>query len=293
MQMQSDHALAGLCAGLASTILLYPLDLIKVRFQVHDGTGGAYQNVWRSFWEIKRNEGFRGLYSGVIPAVLANSLSWGGYFYFYENSKRRKQHALVKSSSGRRSLGTTDHLLASTEAGMIMVAFTNPLWLIKTRLQIQGGDTNVRQYKGLSDAIMRITKEEGILGLYKGAGPALLLTSHGAVQFAVYEHLKKITDSDKGPKAWVSVMTGITSKLIATVVTYPYQVIKSRLQRQKSHDNSKTYRGMWDATTRILRYEGIRGFFKGLSANCLRVAPSAGITFLVYEETVKLLKVLH
>ena len=80
-------------------------------------------------------------------------------------------------------LRTSDHLLSGIEAGSVMVFITNPFWLLKTRLQLQGaaGQGSLR-YNGPRDAIRTILKEEGVLGFYKGIIPALLLTSHGAVQ---------------------------------------------------------------------------------------------------------------
>jgi solute carrier family 25 folate transporter 32 len=80
-----------------------------------------------------------------------------------------------------------------------MVFVTNPVWLIKLRLQLQMKRTasehihakNITQYDGFVDAFRKIIKADGVLGLYKGTGPALLLTSHGGVQFVVYEYLRK------------------------------------------------------------------------------------------------------
>ena len=77
-----------------------------------------------------------------------------------------------------------------------MVFLTNPFWLIKLRMQLQmkqaSQQLNIKQpYNGIFDAARTIVREEGFLGLYKGTGPALLLTSHGGVQFVVYEFLRK------------------------------------------------------------------------------------------------------
>ena len=73
---------------------------------------------------------------------------------------------------------------------------------MKTRLQLQ---TNKR-YKGILDAFSRIIKEEGWLALYRGILPALFLTSHGAVQFVVYEKLKEMrppsTTRGRSEKRW-------------------------------------------------------------------------------------------
>jgi len=69
---------------------LYPLELVKTRMQVIDTPDHVYRTIRRAIPTIIRNEGFRGLYQGLTPAVFAASGSWGGYFYFYESSKNRK-----------------------------------------------------------------------------------------------------------------------------------------------------------------------------------------------------------
>lgn len=183
---------------------------------------------------------------------------------------------------------------------MINVLIFNPIWLIKTRLSIQGANPTAKQYKGFVDALITIPKEEGIRGLYRGMVPALFLTSHGAIQFSVYEMMKKLyekhynqsqsqsqtqTQQSKQP-AIVSIVSGGLSKIIAATITYPYQVIKSRLQHR---ENLNHYNGTIDCFLKIWRNEGIIGYFRGVVPNALKVAPSAAITFLVYEETLKLL----
>lgn len=164
---------------------------------------------------------------------MASAVSWGGYFYFYETAKKRKRDAV-----GNTTTDAFDHLLAGVEAGSIMVVLTNPLWLIKTRLQIQGRDQALKKYAGTTDAIRTIFREEGVQGFYKGFVPAILLTSHGAIQFAVYEYLKALYarsyshSSSSSQPAQVSFIIGGASKIIAATITYPYQVVKSRLQQR-------------------------------------------------------------
>lgn len=227
--------------------------------------------------------------------MYAHTYTHTGYFYFYEKAKDRK--------SNQGTLGALDHLLAGTEAGSIMVLLTNPFWLIKTRLQIQGQSTDGKKYKGFIDALITIPKEEGLLGLYKGIIPALLLTSHGAIQFMVYEYLKKWSAQfrsagiDTQPPL-VSLFIGGLSKIIAATVTYPYQVVKSRLQQREAlpeieqlargRKTKAKYSGTFDCLRKIWINEGLRGYFKGLIPNVLRVAPSAALTLLLYEECLKI-----
>ena len=235
------HLIAGTTAGLATTGTLYPLELIKTRMQVYQKEVG-YSTTFQSMRSVLKLEGFPGLYRGMTPALIASSGSWGGYFYFYELSKKRK---LGMKNPGRNAnygdeevtvnnqkLGVTDHLLSGIEAGAMLVFIFNPIFLIKTRLALQGADSNKAKYSGMYDAAKTIVREEGIRGLYQGLIPALFLTSHGAVQFASYEYMKealtKISNSDITPP-WVrevivptqALILGGLSKIIASTTTYP------------------------------------------------------------------------
>lgn len=86
---------------------LYPLELIKTRMQVAGELNRTYRSLTKSVVSILKNEGVRGFYQGVTPALFAASGSWGGYFLVYEASKERKLKALPTGSK----LGTADHVI--------------------------------------------------------------------------------------------------------------------------------------------------------------------------------------
>ena len=102
-----------------------------------------------------------------------------------------------------------------------MVLLTNPVWLVKTRLQLQRNEGTRVPYKGILDAFTRIVKEEGWLALYRGILPALFLTSHGAVQFVVYEKLKELRPPSTDAGRSEALVYGGVSKLAAATATYP------------------------------------------------------------------------
>lgn len=88
---------------------------------------------------------------------------------------------------------------------------------------------------------------------------------------------------------------------VASTVTYPIQLIKSRLQQRSENVQISTttgeievvkrdYKGVVDCIMKILHREGVFGFFKGCLPNALRVAPSAAITFVVYEGIMDILQ---
>jgi solute carrier family 25 (mitochondrial folate transporter), member 32 len=194
---------AGISGGVVSTTLLLPLDVIKVRLQVseqpqHNDNGSKRTKrlgAFRAFRSIIRHEGIAGIYQGLIPAVIGSAVSWGGYFYLYEGFKK-KLTASKRARGKPEELTSADNFGVAVVSGAIMVFLTNPVWLIKTRIQLQmkkSADSFglKKPYNGLVDAARTIVKEEGFWALYKGTVPALALTSHGGVQFVAYEFLKK------------------------------------------------------------------------------------------------------
>ena len=310
---------------------------------------------------IVRNEGIGGLYRGLTPSLVGASTSWGLYFFFYERAKKRRQY-----DQDVTQLGMGYHMACACEAGVMTTFMTNPIWLVKTRLQLQrdrasapglkagagdaaavaqarwqpqhvavprahvaalegGAGPHVRSYvgmvpaarptasaaaadaaaaaaaaeadaaaatadyRGMTDAFRRIVSEEGPFALYKGIVPALILVSHGALQFTFYEELKvyfkkNFSDSEGGlSSGYVMAMGGI-SKIGASTATYPYQVVKTRLQA-RAHLASQ-YSGTFDCMSKIVRTEGASALFKGIVPNWLKVAPSSAITFVVYEKLV-------
>ena len=113
------------------------------------------------------------------------------------------------------------------------------------------------------------------------------------VQFGVYEALKQrfpASSSQGGgggggglaDQSFRFFLFGAVSKAVATSATYPYQVIKSRLQ-QRLVNGLPHYEGFFDCVQQIVKNEGLGGFYKGFVANLLRVAPQSALTLLIYE----------
>ncbi|BAF13096.1 folate transporter 1, chloroplastic [Oryza sativa Japonica Group] len=296
-----ENAAAGAAAGFATVATLHPLDVVRTRFQVSGGRGcydlPPYRNTAHAVYTIARSEGLRGLYAGFYPAVLGSTVSWGLYFFFYNRAKQR----YLQGKDDQ--LRPVHHLVSAAEAGALVCLFTNPIWLVKTRLQLQTPSHHTSRYSGFSDALRTILKEEGWLALYRGIGPGLLLVTHGAIQFTAYEELRKAlifaksrqtrTDNRSCDDSLNSIdyaALGAGSKVTAILLTYPYQVIRARLQQRPGSDGTPKYKDSWHVVKETARHEGVRGFYRGITSNLLKNLPAASLTFVVYENVIKLFK---
>ncbi|KAI4475458.1 hypothetical protein M0802_015147, partial [Mischocyttarus mexicanus] len=186
-----EYFIAGISGGVVSTLTLHPLDLIKIRLAVNDGRTSVpqYSGIIDAFRQIVKSEGIRGFYRGVTPNVLGSGCSWGLYFFFYNNIK-----TCIQGGNSKKPLGPSLHMLAAADAGLLTLLMTNPIWVVKTRLCLQYVEdkdlAECKKYKGVTDALKKIYKTEGIKGLYKGLIPGMFGVSHGAIQFMTYEEMK-------------------------------------------------------------------------------------------------------
>lgn len=276
------ESVAGFSAGVVSCLAAHPLDLLKNRLQLNTKTPSRPGDSFRILRNVIRDEGgARALYRGLWPNLLGNSLGWGLYFLFYGNLKDMFQKRRVQGEV----LGSAEFFSASIIAGLLTGACTNPIWVVKTRM-LERGANHPSAYKSMSYGLRHVFETRGLKGLWAGFIPSSLGVLHGAVQFSIYENMKKHRGTQIGGQSklsnWEYVYMSGGSKLLAGAITYPYQPIRARLQQ---YDAAKQYSGLWDVLSKTYRNEGFLAFYKGVIPNTLRVIPTTIVTFLVYENT--------
>ncbi|KAF9355822.1 hypothetical protein BGX26_006070 [Mortierella sp. AD094] len=278
---QLKHSIAGAGAGLVASMVTCPLDVVKTRLQ-NQGliipTGKSYKGTAGTLTKIWSEEGIRGLYRGLGPTIFGYLPTWAIYFTAYDYFKD-----LVARKHGRHeSNWFVYNIVAAMGAGATSTTITNPLWVIKTRFMTQNEHTPYR-YNNTLHAFTTIYRVEGLRGFYKGLGSSLMGITHVALQFPLYEKLRfwlKSADSDQVSNTNILIASS-TSKMAASVATYPHEVIRTRLQNQSTYPPK--YRGIIHAVKLIYQEEGIRAFYRGMPANLLRTVPSSALTILTYE----------
>ncbi|OBZ81449.1 Calcium-binding mitochondrial carrier protein Aralar1 [Choanephora cucurbitarum] len=275
----------GSIAGAVGATAVYPIDLVKTRMQNQRSKVVGellYKNSLDCFKKVVKNEGFAGLYRGLGPQLVGVAP---------EKAIKLTVNDFVRSQFTSKNNGEIkfwQEMVAGGAAGASQVVFTNPLEIVKIRLQIQG-----EQLKNLSpgEAAPRrsavwIVKHLGIVGLYKGVSACLLRdVPFSAIYFPAYAHLKKDLFKE-GPdhklKITELLMAGAIAGMPAAYFTTPADVIKTRLQVE-ARKGQTTYNGIFDAARKIFHEEGFKAFFKGGPARIFRSSPQFGVTLTVYE----------
>uniref|UniRef100_F6X4B8 EF-hand domain-containing protein n=2 Tax=Ciona intestinalis TaxID=7719 RepID=F6X4B8_CIOIN len=266
----------GVIAGGVGATAVYPIDLVKTRLQNQRSTGSyvgelMYRNSFDCFFKVLRHEGFQGLYRGLIPQLVGVGP---------EKAIKLTMNDLVRDvvrQDGKVPLW--GQILAGGCAGGSQVMFTNPLEIVKIRLQVSGEIAGAPKVSAL-----KVVKELGITGLYKGARACLLRDiPFSAIYFPAYSNIKEALASPDGHVApWKLLLAGTLAGAPAASLTTPADVVKTRLQ-VKARDGQTQYKGMIDCFKKVYAEEGFAAFWKGAPARVFRSSPQFGITLLTYE----------
>ncbi|KAI9490787.1 mitochondrial carrier domain-containing protein [Zychaea mexicana] len=275
------HALSGAGGGIVSMALTYPLVSISSRLQVqkNDDSKDAYKNTADAFVKILAKEGPRGLYSGLSSGVFGIAVTNGVYYYCYEAVK-----AIFEKAKGQgKPMSTGESMLSGAIAGSAVVLATHPIWTVNTRLTVRkgvDGDSKAKKPNAIAVA-MSILKNEGLAGLYSGVMAALVLVINPIIQYTVFEQVKNKVSKMKQLSNLDFFLLGAFSKLCATGITYPYIVVKSRMQ--VSQNNDERYTSIWDGFSKIIASEGVGGLYKGISSKIVQSVLTAAFLFMAKE----------
>uniref|UniRef100_A0A3B5L6U9 Solute carrier family 25 member 36a n=1 Tax=Xiphophorus couchianus TaxID=32473 RepID=A0A3B5L6U9_9TELE len=275
------HLFAGGCGGTVGAILTCPLEVVKTRLQSSSIT------LYVSEVQLSTVNGPS--VTRVSPPGPLHCLK-AIYFAAYSTAKE-KLNAVLEPDS------TQVHMLSAGMAGFTAITATNPIWLIKTRLQLDARNRGERRMSAL-ECVRRVYKADGFRGFYRGMSASYAGISETVIHFVIYENIKRRLleaktpqnmdeeeEASKDASDFVGMMlAAATSKTCATTIAYPHEVIRTRLREEGTK-----YRSFFQTLATVPREEGYRALYRGLATHLVRQIPNTAIMMCTYELTVYLL----
>ncbi|KAI5669580.1 hypothetical protein M9H77_19433 [Catharanthus roseus] len=180
---------AGACAGVSSTLVTYPLELLKTRLTIQRG---VYDGLFDAFIKILQEGGPGELYRGLTPSLIG-VIPYAATNYFAYDTLRKAYRKIFK----QEKIGNIETLLIGSAAGAISSSATFPLEVARKQMQV-GAVSGRQVYKNVLHALASIVEQEGIQGLYRGLGPSCMkLVPAAGISFMCYEACKRILVDDE------------------------------------------------------------------------------------------------
>lgn len=294
------HVVAGGVGGTVGAVITCPLEVVKTRLQsstttikqlpisgISVSTEGSFiqleecgrrtASLVKCIKQIVEAEGSSALFKGLGPTLVGVAPSRAIYFGAYANTKGfLNQHMSPETS--------LVHLLSAGSAGFISCSVTNPIWMVKTRMQLD--ERKGPAYNNMWRCAKHVWKTEGYRGFYRGITASYAGLSETMIHFVIYEKIKCLiqshnysTSESRTPWDFVSFMgAAATSKSIASTLAYPHEVARTRLRQE-----GNKYRTFFQTLVTIFREEGHRGLYGGLATHLARQIPNTAIIMATYE----------
>ena len=288
----------GALASIGATVVSNPFEVMKTRLQLQGELmkQGSYHRKYNGMVsgmaKVASQEGLtalqKGLWASMIHQLVQNGIRFGTYPYFKEYFR----------TMNNNEPGLMVNLLSGCSAGLIGAVVSNPLMMVKTRLQssskpnILGPDQSVvghqHHYKGVFDGLRQIVAEGGVKGLWFGVKPAMYRTvTLSSMQLATYDGVKELSVTKLGLSEFdvrVHFIAGAASAFAVMVAMNPLDVILTRSYNNGSQHIKAKSTSVPGIMREIVAVEGVQGLYKGSLALWSRLAPHFICTFILLEQ---------
>jgi solute carrier family 25 (mitochondrial adenine nucleotide translocator), member 4/5/6/31 len=287
-----DFAAGGISAAISKTAVA-PIERVKLLLQVqHISKQIAPENQYKGmvdcFVRIPKEQGFASFWRGNLANVIRYFPTQALNFAFKDKYKQVFLGGVDKNTQfGRYFLG---NLASGGAAGATSLCFVYPLDFARTRLAADVGKTAAREFKGLGDCLVKISKSDGISGLYRGFGVSVQgIIIYRAAYFGFYDTARGMLPDPKNTPIYISWAIAQCVTTVAGIVSYPFDTVRRRMMMQSGRKASEIiYKGTIHCWSTIAKQEGTSAFFKGAFSNVLRGTGGAFVLVL-YDEIKKVL----
>ncbi|KAI0202524.1 mitochondrial carrier domain-containing protein [Astrocystis sublimbata] len=307
------YFVAGAIAGGISRTATAPLDRLKVyllvntkseanaaaeaaqKGRVAQAAKRAGRPLLSAISDLYKSGGMRGFFAGnglnVVKIMPETAIRFGAY------EAAKNALAGLEGHNDPQHINPYSKFVAGGAAGMAAQFCVYPLDTLKFRLQSEHVSGGARGNALLLQTARKMLAEGGPRAAYRGVTMGLIgMFPYSAIDMGSFELLKttyvqykaKKTgchEEDAHPSTFATGIMGASSGAFGATVVYPLNVLRTRLQTQGTSMHPQRYTGIWDVAHKTVKNEGVRGLYKGLMPNLLKVAPALSITWMVYEKT--------
>uniref|UniRef100_A0A158PAZ2 MFS domain-containing protein n=1 Tax=Angiostrongylus cantonensis TaxID=6313 RepID=A0A158PAZ2_ANGCA len=222
----SENYEAGLASGIATRMIIQPLDVLKIRFQlqeepIHGQSSGKYKGLLQSIRLISQEEGVRSFWKGHVPAQGLSAIYGLVQFSTFE--------FLSREVGNRQSVRSFSDFFCGGLSGCVAMTAAMPLDVIRTRLVAQSGKA---VYTGTTHAMIHIWRKEGLVGYFRGWIPSVAqIAPFTGIQFALYNcFIGGWSRFIVHHESTGSLVCGALAGTVAKTVLYPLDMVRHRLQ---------------------------------------------------------------
>ncbi|MCJ1321640.1 hypothetical protein MMC15_006985 [Xylographa vitiligo] len=310
------YFVAGGIAGVVSRTATAPLDRLKVYLIAQTGvkdeavravqsgdalkaTKVASRPLIQATKALWRMGGIQSMFAGnglnVIKVMPESAIKFGSY----EGSKRAL--AKLEGHNDPKELKPWTQFFAAGMGGMISQFCIYPLDTLKFRVQNETVKGGLHGNALIISTARKMLATHGFRSFYRGLPMGLVgMFPYSAIDLTTFEYLKRfittrnatrrhVHEDDAAPGNVMTAGIGAFSGALGASVVYPINLLRTRLQSQGTAIHPPTYTGVWDVTVKTVKGEGWKGLFKGITPNLLKVVPAVSITYVIYDNSKKVL----
>jgi len=283
---------------MVAVAILQPLDVSKTIVQAdyarvarNPACAARPSNFAAAIATVARTDGVGALWRGVAPSMIRVGIGQAMYFGMLDNvastMRRAKARASGRSGQGEgEAMGAAGLAAAGAVTRMLAAVILNPINVVKTRMEFSG--PSGKRYKSTLHALGCVTRQEGLRGLSSGLLPTFVRDApYSGIYLMLYERARKLVASalpEHAETPPVRFLTGASCSAMATLITHPPDVIRTRLQLERATGST---RGIAAVVTKLVREEGLSAFYLGAAPRCLKRAMQMGVTWMLVEEAMK------
>lgn len=237
-----------------------PLERIKILLQTQEAIPSLkdkYKGIADCLLRVYKEQGLASFWRGFLPSIVRYAP-----FYFLSSSLAKYYHPEHSNQS------SIQRIVSKGLISVIPLFLVYPIDFIRTRLAADVGNSMNREFKNSFDCMKKIVSKDGVSGLYRGfLASAAGVWLYRLTYFTSYSAARSYYE-ERGisPLKVYYIASFIT--FFSNLVTYPLEVVRKRMMMQSGQEE-RMYSNYRDCFSKILKVEGVRGFYCGFMAHLI------------------------